>query len=94
MYALYLATDAVQIAVAWVVCGAAERRLVRKSAVFLPLLPFYRMAVYFFRMSGILRTLSEQPRWKTSVGWVEWLNRPALGRLQTLWRRFVAAWAE
>lgn len=94
MYALYLATDAVQIAVAWVVCGAAERRLVRKSAVFLPLLPFYRMAVYFFRMSGILRTLSEQPRWKTSVGWVEWLNRPALGRLQTWWRRFVAAWAE
>ncbi len=94
MYATYVASDALQMAVAWTICSPAERRLLRQSALYLPWLPLYRMVVYFFRLSGILRTLSEAPRWKAGVGLPGWARTRCTSTLRNWVRRFVTAWAE
>jgi len=93
IYGMYLLADAMQIAAAWSICAPSERRILRESVVYLPLLPFYRMVVYFFRMSGNLKTLTEPPRWTASVGWMDTLRMPGQGKITGWWRTFVAFWA-
>jgi biofilm PGA synthesis N-glycosyltransferase PgaC len=94
MYGLYLVTDAMLLLVAWPICAPSERRLLREFAVYTPLLPPYRMMVYFFRLSGILRTLSEQPQWTTSSGWIEKVQMPGASHLKGWWGFFIKAWAD
>jgi cellulose synthase/poly-beta-1,6-N-acetylglucosamine synthase-like glycosyltransferase len=60
MYALYVAVDVIQLAVAYPICAPSERRLLRETAIYLPWLPLYRITIYFFRLSGILKALSER----------------------------------
>jgi hypothetical protein len=93
IYAMYVLADAVQIAAAWSICAPSERRILRQSLVYLPLLPLYRMVVYFFRMSGNLKTLTEPPRWTASAGWPDKLRLPGGGRLTGWWRNFMEFWA-
>jgi cellulose synthase/poly-beta-1,6-N-acetylglucosamine synthase-like glycosyltransferase len=83
LYTLYVVTDVIQLAAARPICGPSEQRLLRESALFLPLLPFYRTVVYFFRLSGILRTLSEEPRWTTTEAWTDNIPLPNLDRLRS-----------
>ncbi len=94
MYALYVAADAMQMAVAWPICAPSERRMLRESAMYLPLLPLYRMHVYFCRLSGILKTLSEQPEWNTSPSWLEPRKLPGVRRLSSWFNSLVKVWAE
>ncbi len=94
LYALYIATDAIQMAVAWPICAPSERRLLRTSALYLPFLPLYRMVVYFFRLSGILKSLSEQPRWNTSADWLDRIKLPKMKRLGSWFDSLIKVWAD
>jgi hypothetical protein len=94
MYTLYVVTDALQMAVAWPVCARSERRLLRKSALYLPLLALYRTIVYFFRMSGILKVLSEEPRWTTQGDWLKNIRLQGLNRTAAWLGGLVDIWAE
>ncbi|MGH2606583.1 MAG: glycosyltransferase family 2 protein, partial [Anaerolineales bacterium] len=94
MYAIYIATDTVLLLVAWPICAPAERRLLRVSALYLPGLPLYRMIVYFFRLSGILRTLSERPQWTTPADWAERVRLPGSRHLKTWLDSLLKDWAD
>jgi cellulose synthase/poly-beta-1,6-N-acetylglucosamine synthase-like glycosyltransferase len=94
MYIIYVGTDLLQMAVAWPICAQSERRLLRESALYLPLLPLYRMVVFFFRMSGILRTLSEKPQWTTTDEWLSRVRVPGTTRLREVLNELVGVWAE
>ncbi len=93
IYGLYIVADGVQLAVAWNICTPSERRMLRESALYLPLLPLYRTVVYFFRMSGNLKTLTEPPRWTAATGWAEKMRVPGQGKISGWWRTLVAYWA-
>jgi biofilm PGA synthesis N-glycosyltransferase PgaC len=92
IYALYILADGLQIAAAWSICAASERRILREAVIYLPLLPLYRMVVYFFRMSGNLKTLTEPPRWTAGAGWLGDAHLPGAGRFSGWMRRIVAIW--
>jgi biofilm PGA synthesis N-glycosyltransferase PgaC len=93
IYVVYVIADAVQIAAAWSICAPSERRILRQSVIYLPLLPLYRMVVYFFRMSGNLKTLTEPPRWTASAGWLDKLQMPGDGKFSRGLRRIAEFWA-
>jgi hypothetical protein len=93
IYGLYIVADGVQLAAAWNICTPSERRMLRESALYLPLLPLYRTVVYFFRMSGNLKTLTEPPRWTAASGWTEKMRVPGQGKFFGWWRTFVHYWA-
>ena len=94
MYVMYLLSDVVQLLAAYPVCGPDERRLLRSGWTIVPLMQFYRMATYFFRLSGMLKVLTEQPRWTTSTGWLDQMHLPGGKRLQRFARELVRVWAE
>lgn len=94
LYLLYLLTDIMEMLVAWPIAAISERRLLREAAVFLPLLPLYRIVVYFFRVSGILRTLSEKPTWTVSGTWFQGLKTPTGQKIKNLAKAFLNVWAE
>jgi poly-beta-1,6-N-acetyl-D-glucosamine synthase len=93
IYAMYVAADAVQIAAAWNICTPSERRMLRGAALYLPLLPVYRTVVYFFRMSGNLKTLTEPPQWTATTGWADNLRIPDRGKMTGWMRTLAAYWA-
>jgi biofilm PGA synthesis N-glycosyltransferase PgaC len=93
IYGMYILADAAQIAAAWSICAPSERRVLRESIVYLPLLPLYRTVIYFFRMSGNLKTLTEPPRWTASAGWMEKMRMPRAGKLSAWMRHFAEFWA-
>ncbi|MGA9191878.1 MAG: glycosyltransferase family 2 protein, partial [Anaerolineales bacterium] len=94
MYVLYVLADLVQLLASWPICAESERRLLRESAVYLPVLPLYRMVVYFFRLSGVLKTLSDQPEWTTRTDWLSGLKNPRTRRLTSWVGRAVDLWAD
>ncbi len=94
MYAVYLMADGLQMAVAWPICAPSERRLLRKSALALAFLPLYRMVVYFFRLSGILKTLSERPQWTTNADWWDRIRMPGARRFSAWLGSLVKVWAD
>ena len=94
LYVLYLATDAMEMTVAWPICAPSEKKLLREAAIFLPLLPLYRILVYFFRVGGILRTLSEKPTWTVSGTWFQGLRTPGSQRVKQLAKAFLKVWAD
>jgi hypothetical protein len=93
IYGIYLLADAAQIAAAWSICAPSERRILRESAIYLPVLPFYRMVIYFFRMSGNLKTLTEPPRWTASAEWMDKLRMPGGGKLAGWMENLMEIWA-
>jgi cellulose synthase/poly-beta-1,6-N-acetylglucosamine synthase-like glycosyltransferase len=94
MYALYVAVDVIQLAVAYPICAPSERRLLRETAIYLPWLPLYRITIYFFRLSGILKALSERPRWTTSAGLLDRVRIPGARRVRGWLEGFVEVWGE
>jgi poly-beta-1,6-N-acetyl-D-glucosamine synthase len=93
VYALYFAADIIQIAAAWSICAPSERFLLRDSARYLPFMPLYRMAIFFFRMSGSLKTLTEPPRWTSTDGWMRSFRLPGQNIFSVWVRRIVEYWA-
>lgn len=94
MYVLYVAADLVQFAASWPNCAQSERRLLRESAVYLPVLPLYRMVVYFFRLSGMLKTLSDQPEWNSKTDWLSGLRGPRTRQMADWLNGAVRIWAD
>jgi biofilm PGA synthesis N-glycosyltransferase PgaC len=94
MYILYVLADLMQFLAAWPICAESERRLLRESAIYLPVLPLYRMVVYFFRLSGLLKTLSDQPEWTTPTEWLRGLKSPRAQRMTGWVDRAVEFWAD
>jgi hypothetical protein len=94
IYGLYVLADAVQLAAAWNICAPSERRRLRESALYLPLLPLYRTVVYFFRMSGNLKTLTEPPLWTASTEWADSLRVPGQRKITGWLRRLALLWAD
>lgn len=94
MYVMYIAADSLQMLVALPICASSERRLLREAALYLPLLPLYRMVVYFYRLSGILNTLSEEPQWTKSAGWLETVDLTKAKRLTRMLEGAVRVWGE
>ncbi len=94
MYVLYVMADMVQFLASWPVCAESERRLLRESAIYLPVLPLYRMVVYFFRLSGVLKTLSDQPEWTTHTDWLSGFRNPRTRRVTSWVGRAVSIWAD
>jgi hypothetical protein len=68
--------------------------MLRVSALYLPLLPMYRMVVYFFRLEGILATLSEDPQWTKADGWLSQVDLTPTKDLGRLLRRGLDVWAD
>jgi hypothetical protein len=52
------------------------------------------MVVYFFRLSGVLKTLSDQPEWTTRTDWLSGLKNPRTRRLTSWVGRAVDLWAD
>jgi biofilm PGA synthesis N-glycosyltransferase PgaC len=94
MYALYIGLDGLQLIVAQPICALSERRKLREAALILPILPLYRMVVYFFRLSGIMRFLSEEPSWTASTEWVERIRFPWLEPVARKLQVLVGIWSE
>jgi cellulose synthase/poly-beta-1,6-N-acetylglucosamine synthase-like glycosyltransferase len=93
MYVLYMAVDAILLAVALPICAPSERRLLRESALYLPWLPLYRTMIYFFRLSGIMRVLSEGPRWSTPAGVLDRVTIPGARRVGGWLAGFLEVWS-
>ena len=94
MYGMYLLSDLTQMLVAYPICGLDEKRLLRSTWTIVPLMQFYRMATYLFRFSGMLKTLTEKPRWTTSASWLDKARLPGGERLRRLARELIRVWAE
>lgn len=94
MYALYIGLDGLQLMVAHPICVPSERRKLREAALILPVLPLYRMVVYFFRLSGIMRSMSEEPSWTASAEWVERIQFPWMKPAAKKLEGWAEIWAE
>ncbi len=94
MYALYIGLDGLQSIVALPICAPSERRKLREAALILPILPLYRMVVYFFRLSGIMRSLSEEPSWTASTEWLERIRVPWLKPVAKKLEVLVEVWSD
>jgi cellulose synthase/poly-beta-1,6-N-acetylglucosamine synthase-like glycosyltransferase len=91
MIVMYFGTDLLQLLAAYPVCAPSEKKLLRSSWMVLPLVQFYRQAIYLFRLSGILKTLTEPPRWTVSTGA---LRLSGFDYLRKMARAILAAWAD
>ena len=94
MYLVYILTDFLLVSVTWPICGNSEKRLIRESIIYLPLLPIYRLFIYYFRMSGILLTLNEKPRWTILNRWPKMLFPGFANRLKGFLGMFIEVWAD
>lgn len=63
VYLFYLLLDAVWIGAAYIFADEATRKAVRERLLVLPLLPFYRVMLFFFRFSGFLLVMAEPGSW-------------------------------
>jgi cellulose synthase/poly-beta-1,6-N-acetylglucosamine synthase-like glycosyltransferase len=95
MFVMYMLTDFLLFLVAWPSCGESEQRMLRMFLVWIPLLPIYRVLVYFFRLSGILKSLSDDPAWTVKTTWESDLSQMAQKSRVPEWiGRFVSVWSE
>lgn len=94
MYLLYVVTEMVQACVAYIVSRGTERELLRINLSYIVLMPFYRMATFWFRMSGVMLALSEAATWNVHGKGQkhEWIER-VLKMLDSWAHRFAAFWA-
>ncbi len=64
MYLFYLAIDVLWVVTAWAGIDAAGRQRVRATLWALPILPLYRMFIFWFRFSGFLHASAETGSWR------------------------------
>jgi putative glycosyltransferase (exosortase G-associated) len=95
MFMMYIITDFILLAAAWPSCAESERRMLRIFLVWIPVVPFYRVMVYFFRLSGILKSLSDDPAWTVKSTWSIDFSRVAKKSKVPEWiGNFVSAWSD
>jgi putative glycosyltransferase (exosortase G-associated) len=66
LYGFYLLIDLVWILVAMLGTGDSERFRLRKTFYLLPILPLYRMMIFWFRFSGFLLAIAEPGKWRVA----------------------------
>lgn len=78
LYSFYVVLDLLWIAVAWVLAEPNARSRLRGIWWLLPLLPLYRMLIFWFRLSGFLHAVAEPGVWRvqdpitqTREGWAD-----------------------
>lgn len=64
IYGFYMAIDAVWLLLAWIGTDNRARRRLRQTWWLLPILPLYRMLVFWFRFSGFLYAVAENGTWR------------------------------
>lgn len=94
MYVLYIVLDGLQTVVALPISSKSEQMKLREAALIIPILPLYRLAVYFFRLSGILSSLSEEPTWTAKTEWVDQIKLSWMKPLARWVDSLVKVWAE
>jgi hypothetical protein len=94
MFLMYMLTDFLLLLAAWPSCAESEQRMLRKFLVWIPLLPIYRVLVYFFRLSGILKSLSDDPTWTVQSTWrIDFSLVAQKSRVPEWIGKFVNAWS-
>jgi cellulose synthase/poly-beta-1,6-N-acetylglucosamine synthase-like glycosyltransferase len=88
LYGFYVLSDVLWVAVAWLDANAATRRRLARVAWLLPVLPLYRMMIFWFRFSGFLHAVAEPGTWRVQdpVALVRAGLRQDAERVKGLWR--------
>ena len=66
LYAFYLLIDLAWVGVAWLDTNEHARRRLRQIWWLLPVLPLYRMLIFWFRFSGFLQAVAEPGVWRSA----------------------------
>ncbi len=66
LYAFYLLIDLAWVGVAWLGTNEHARRRLRQIWWLLPVLPLYRMLIFWFRFSGFLQAVAEPGVWRSA----------------------------
>jgi hypothetical protein len=64
MFALYVVLDFAQSTAAYFIVDSDTKRNIEGTFHYNFILPFYRLLIFYFRMSGYLIVLKEPPQWK------------------------------
>jgi len=64
LYGFYLLIDLAWVFVAWLGVDKLARQRLRDFLWLLPVMPFYRMVVFWFRISGFLHAIAEPGTWR------------------------------
>ena len=64
LYGFYLLIDIAWVFVAWLGVNSLARQRLRDFLYLLPVMPFYRMVVFWFRISGFLHAIAEPGTWR------------------------------
>ena len=64
LYGFYLLIDIAWVFVAWLGVNTLARRRLLDFLWLLPVMPFYRMVVFWFRISGFLHAVAEPGTWR------------------------------
>ncbi len=88
LYVFYMFIDVLWMIVAWLDANARARARLLRFGWMVPLLPLYRMIIFWFRFSGFLHAVAEPGSWRVADPAVQ--VRQALlderERLQKLWQ--------
>jgi putative glycosyltransferase (exosortase G-associated) len=89
LYGFYMLIDLLWLMVAWLDATAATRQRLGRVGWLLPLLPLYRMTIFWFRLSGFLQAVAEPGTWRVAdpVMQVRQAWYAERGRLRQLWQR-------
>lgn len=64
LYGFYLLADMAWVCVAWLGVDKPARQRLLNFLWLLPAMPFYRMVVFWFRISGFLHAIAEPGTWR------------------------------
>lgn len=64
LYAFYMLIDLAWVSVAWMGVNRAARKRLNSFLWLIPVMPFYRMVVFWFRISGFLHAVAEPGTWR------------------------------
>jgi len=64
LYGFYMLIDLAWVAVAWLGVDRPARQRLLNFLWLIPVMPFYRMVVFWFRISGFLHAVAEPGTWR------------------------------
>jgi putative glycosyltransferase (exosortase G-associated) len=88
LYGFYILSDVLWMAVAWLDANAPTRRRLARVSWLLPVLPLYRMLIFWFRFSGFLHAVAEPGTWRVQdpVAQIRAGLRQDASQLRKLWQ--------
>ena len=64
LYGFYMLIDLAWVVVAWFGVDQAARKRLMRFVWLIPFMPFYRMVIFWFRISGFLNAVAEPGEWR------------------------------